>query len=272
MFKVKYRSPELKEKRRKFFKRLIISCVICFILVVGGIIFALRMDKIQIKEIKVSETHILNSEVIKSFVENSIQGSYLWVIPKTNTLLYSTSKEEKSLLDNFPGIENVTVSREGLQTLSILIKERKPDSIWCAEGVGEDLPDCYFVDATGVLFSLAPHFSGNVYFVYRGNLREGSPLGAQILSKEDFTKFQQFLLSIKKLNLNITSVLIKEAGDFEFSLSSGTKILFNSSLSYDNIFTNLDSVLKSGQLASTTLDKIDYVDLRFGNKVFFKAK
>ena len=272
MSHIKYRSKEVVQKRKRNFIRYLIFIVILFLILITSAIFLLRIDRIQIKNVEISGEQMISKEDLSTFINNTIQGSYLWVVPKTNYLLYNPKKTERDVLNQFPTIKSVSITRSDFQKLSVVVEERKPQSLWCEENETSDPQDCYFVDDTGFIFSKSPYFSGNVYFVYRGLLDRNEPIGAHVLPQKDFQDFESFLNLVKKLKLNVVSANIEESKDFDIVLSSGTKILFNSQISYDDIYSNLSSVLKSDQFASSTIDSLDYVDLRFGNKVFLKSK
>ena len=274
MARIKYRSIEVKEKRRSLAKRMAFIVGVLIIFIVIGIIFLLRMESIQIRETNIEGTNIINKEEIQNVVNESLAGNYLWIIPKSNTFLYSTKNLNKTLTEEFPGIYTLDVSRQGFRKISIKISERKPEALWC-EGENEgEIPECYFVDSVGVVFAKAPFFSGNVYFMYRGELDNDSPLGAQIFPSKDFSVFQAFVKqTTSKLGVSIVGAELKKGGDFDLILSSGVHILLNRSIPYDDIYNNMESVLKSKEFsATTTLSSLDYIDMRFGNKIFYKAK
>jgi cell division septal protein FtsQ len=187
--------------------------------------------------------------------------------------LYSVKKLNKILIEKFPEILTLDVSRIGLKGISIKIEERKPEALWCKNNQSEDAPECYFVDNTGKVFARAPFFSGNVYFVYKGGLSNEDFLGTQLFNTQDFVNFSSFVKQVSnKLNVKIISAEIKDQGDFDLYLSSGTRIMLNKNISYDDMFNNMEAVLKSAQFSTSTLGSLDYIDMRFGNKVYYKAK
>jgi cell division septal protein FtsQ len=273
MVRIKFRSVEAQARRRSFAKRMTIVVVLFLVLVSTGLIFLLRMEVIQIREANIEGTNIISKEEIQNVVNNSLAGNILWLIPKTNTLIYSVKDLNNALVQQFPGISTLNINRVGFKKISIKLEERKPQVLWCRGGEGENVPDCYFVDSVGMVFAKAPFFSGNVYFVYKGLLNKEDPLGAQILDSQDFLAFESFIKQISnKLDLQIVSVEIKDQGDLDLYLSSGLKIMLNKNISYDDMYNNIDVLLKSKELSSSTVNTLEYIDMRFGNKVYFKSK
>jgi hypothetical protein len=273
MIRIKYRSIEVQSKRRSFAKKMAIIFFILIIFIVVGFVFLLRIESIQIREANIEGTNIINKEDVQNLVNKSLAGNYLWFIPKANTFLYSVKNLNNSLINEFPGIFSLNVGRDGFKKIYIKIVERKPQALWCKNIADENPPECYFVDTTGVVFAKAPFFSGNVYFMYKGELGKEDPLGAQIFSREDFSIFQAFIKQTNKLGISIVGAELKKDGDFDLILLSGVHILLNRNISYDDIYNNMDAVFKSNELSSTsTLNSLDYIDMRFGNKIFYKAK
>ena len=88
--------------------------------------------------------------------------------------------------------------------------------------------------------------------------------------------------SIKDANLNPVSFLAGENGDYEIHLSDnsknygfyGGKIIFNNNDNLGEIFDNLMTILNERTLVKELNDNVqlDYIDLRFGKKVFYKLK
>ncbi len=272
MSRVKYRSAEALQKRRRSFKRVSIFLSIGIVFIFIGLVFFLRMDRFQIRDVNIEGARIIQESDLRKSVDDTLSGSYVWLIPKSNTFIYNLGTLKSYLLEEFPGIQSITLARDGFNKISLNIEERKPHVLWCPDKDEVD-QQCYFIDDTGLLFAEAPSFSGNVYFIFRGKLDKDTPLGARLMSQQDFTSFEQFIsLITKNLHVDIVGVTFKEVGDFDLDLASGTKILFNKTLSYDDMYNNFGSVLKSDQFASSTIDSLEYLDMRFGNKIFFKNK
>lgn len=273
MARIKYRSIEAQERRNLHLKRLTIIFSIFTVFMLTGTIFFLRINSIQIREINIEGTNIIDKKEVKDIVDSSLSGKYLWLIPKSNTFLYSTKDLHKELLAKFPGILSLDVNKDNFKKINIKIVERKPQDLWCRYGNEESVPECYFVDSAGMIFASAPFFSGNVYFIFKGELGKEDPLGVQIFTTENFLLFKSFVKQIEnKLKLSVVSAELKGGEDFDLILSSGLKIMLNKNISYDDMYNNMDALFKSKEFSasSSKLNSLEYVDMRFGNKVYFK--
>ena len=124
-----------------------------------------------------------------------------------------------------------------------------------------------------MVFSDAPSFSGQAYTRYHG-LLDGdlNPIGRMYLPSAKFKEIGNFINSLKGLGLVISEFHSETEGDYEIYLENGSKIIFDDRRPFDKILVNLESILSEigiGKGLSTSSSvKLDYVDLRFGNKIF----
>ena len=67
--------------------------------------------------------------------------------------------------------------------------------------------------------------------------------------------------------------LKKENGDFEFYLSSGGRLIFNESQNIGKLLRNLVAAIEVKESEGQNIeDGLEYIDVRFSNKVLFKFK
>lgn len=251
-------------------RTVLIVFVVLFIVLVPAILARLSFWKI--KNIEVNNNATISGEAIRSSVEGKLAGSYYYLFPRSNILLYPKEKIENDLKVKFPRIESVTVSMKAMDTIVVNIMERKPVAEWCT---GEAATDggCYFLDNTGLVIDKSPTFTKNVYTTYFGNL-VGNPVGHQYVSANDFNDLQNFVETLKTLSLVPVSVEANPDNDYTLTLSGGEVILFTLRQKMSNTISNLESVLTDPKLVlrSSTGLSVSSLDLRYGNKVFYKKK
>lgn len=213
-----------------------------------------------------------------------LEGSYFGIFPKSAIFLYPKEKITKNIIEGFGRVSNVDVSMANLTSITVMVTEREPTALWCGETVVEEersisIP-CYFVDETGLVFARAPHFSGNVYFEYYSSLRPDigvsaiNPIDGRFLDKEDFIKSISFSEELKKIGLEVYRLSIDDAGVYNFFLAEGEgKIIINAGDDYGRAFFNLQAALETKRAEREGGDVttgLEYIDLRFDNKVLFK--
>lgn len=271
MLRNAYRSPEFRQKRARKIKLVSIFSTIFFLALVTGLVFLLRMEKIQIREVNISGTKILEADKIKEDTNASLSGAYVWLIPKSNTFLYSKALLAHTLSERFPVIKNITIKRQGFNTLDITIEERKPHALWCQNPTEGSTPQCFFVDDTGFVFSPSAYFSGNVYFIYHTEVPAEKAIGTSILPEGEFETFEKFVATLEKVGLDISSAEFKDPLDYDLLLTSGTRMMLSRKISYEDAYRNIVSLLKNKE-HPVSFPTLEYIDLRFGNKVYLREK
>jgi len=276
---------EIKRKRRALRIKLGILFVVLFVGIVWLLSFLSSIKNITINEITIMGTHIVDQTDIESVVRKNLSGKYLYLFPKSNSLIYPHNKISKDLIATFPRIKTLSVYIDSLNTLRIEITERKGEYLYCGATVPENKNEvgenCYFINNDGFIFDKAPYFSGNVFFKYYVKVGDGAadPLGKQMLSKDEFQTMVRFIDSVAELGFRPTYLeMNSEEGTNYLYLNhspSGTKprIIFKNSDNLVLLEENMAIAMKKKEFADEINSKynaLQYIDLRFKNKVLYK--
>ncbi len=251
-----------------------------------------RIKSLNISDIEVSGNQVIDTQSIKDSINQQMAGKYLLLFPKTNIFLYPENSIKNVLQDKFKRLENINLSVKNNKTLLVSLAERKALYTWCGAmppdttDVGRLDPgrptsvatvspeQCYFIDENGYIFDQAPYFSGNVYFKFYGSADLGS-----YFSKQNFQQLISFKNTLAGFGLKPVALYAKSNGDVEVFLSGGTfstngpQIIFKINEDYQNVAENLETALTTEPLQSQFKNKyasLLYIDLRFGNKVYYK--
>ena len=272
----------LREKRILRRKRIALFFGVLFLLLIGGFIYTAHLTRIQLMNVNVIGNKVLDSDDIVSRVDADLSGSYAYVIPHRNAFLYPKNKILADLQSTFPKIATVTVYRTDFKTLLVTITEVRGRALWC--GMDATVPDapCYFTDDSGEIVSSAPQFSGNVYPRFYGGAlanpsAENAPLGQAFAYAKTFGDLIAFQSSIVALGFQVKAISIGPADEDTLTLDlGGGKTALVRFLKDDDLPTitgNLAAALGNSDLAnSMKTDKanLEYFDLRFTNKVYYK--
>jgi len=267
----KFKSPKVVEKRRRARVNTLSLLFLGIVIVGGGLVYLSHLDKININNIKVSGNSVTSEKEIQAIASKNLAGSYLGLFPKSNSFIYPEKIIKEELLSNIKRIEDVEVGLDGFNNIFINIKERGPVAIWCQN---KDEEECYFLDLTGLIYSKAPKFSGNVFLKYFGEV-EAPVLGKNFLKPEDFGALTSFVNLIKSMNLEIIEVSIDENEDLRGKLEEEGEIIFNLRQDFNQLLEDVRTILSDNKLKNSLEDEdivLDYIDLRFGNKVFYKLR
>jgi hypothetical protein len=276
---------ELKKKKKKKTRKKILIIVIIFILFFVGLIFLSYWDEINIQDIQVVGNKIVEKEAIKEVAQEFITGKTVLFFAKSNSFVYPEKKIEKKLAEKYKRLKNITVEVDAndLKTMWITVSEYEGKYLWCGEKPAEEesvLQECYFLDSEGYIFDKAPYFSGEVYFKLYGNTGFDllNPISSYF-SPEYFKKVILLKEAMEKMNLKPVVFYLKNNTEAEFYLSSNKnklnapKVLFEVNSDYSKLIENLQSAITTEPLQSDLKNRINslsYIDLRFGNKIFYK--
>jgi cell division septal protein FtsQ len=267
---------ELKKKKRKVLAQKIFFLVFLFILILVGLSFLSKWEKININNIQISGNKVIETKMIEDIVKADIAGDYLWFFPKTNFLLYPKGEITKELTDKYKRIKNISLNIENLKTLDVSITERTALYTYCGIAPAEldsRNQKCYFMDESGYIFDEAPYFSGEVYTKFYGNT-------GPYFFEPNFVKLISFKEALKNIGVKPVVFFVEDNGDIEIFLSSttaqlGPVIFLKADADFNQVVENLQTVLTTEPLQSDFKNKYSsllYIDLRFGNKVYYKFR
>lgn len=271
---------KLRRQRRKIFvtKIFLVFLLLFFLTLVFS--WLSKMPSIQIEEIEISGNNTISKEEIIEAIMEKTSAKYFMLFSKNNIFLYPKKTIEVKLADEFKKLGKVTIKSKGLNNLIVKIVERNPNSLWCRDKTkfkDESSEICYFLDENGVIFTEAPDFSGNSFVRHYGLLDNvEQPIGEIYMPNGKFKNISNLINSLLILGINTESFYAESEGDYKIYLKNGIKIIFDDKQSFDKTLENIKSILNEVDLKSdyfaNNSTKIDYIDFRFGNKVFLKTE
>jgi len=201
-------------------------------------------------------------ETLTNIVAEKLTGAYLKLIPYRFTLLYPHDTIVEALAA-YPRVKEVTLTREHT-VLTVNFTEYTPYALWCLP----DTVSCYFLDETGYAFGESPSLAGGalIRHVLYG---EETLSRKQLMPRDDFTKLHHFLDRLAtEMGIRVTEVRGTHTVDLTLSVNGGGALLIENNADYDRVFENLRTLLASKEFAHIAPGNFQYIDLRFGNKVF----
>lgn len=277
---------EVKEGRKNALKRKIIIFLFVVLLIFTGLVFLSNWKEINIQNVQISGNKVILTEDIEKIVLNNLQGKYLYIIPKSNGLLYPKKRILDQINANHKRIKEINIDTHDFKTLEITLTENTAKYTWCGETpapTAEDiLQKCYFMNDEGYVFDTAPYFSGNVYLKFYGVVKttEHSPIGYYFAPKK-FNNLIKFYETLTAMNLDTDFFYLKDNGDTEIHLYKDTSaterpvIFYKTDDNIDHVIENLKSSVFVDPLKSRIekeYPSLLYIDLRFDNKVYYKFK
>ncbi len=266
------RSQSLTRKRRKKKVLKIWLFILSFVVFLIGLAWIFSLQSLAIKKVIVIGNTNITSGEIQNITNSILDEKYLGIFSKRNVFVYPKNYITKTLSQTYPRIEDIVLDTESLEILNIKVKERAPSSVWCAAVL------CYLVDGQGYIFaeSTSSTTSHTHTILYGGDQFVGpEPIGKHVFTENLYGDILKTIDELEKENLIIKEVHVFSRDEIVFTTASGGKLIFSDrkpfAVSLENLRTSLkSSVFVNQKSSSSSSSRFEYIDVRFGNKVFYK--
>jgi len=274
---------ELRRKKNKALKTKVILCSVVFLVFVIGVCWASRTKEMKINRINISGNVIIDTKSIDNIVKENLNGHYLWIFPRANFLIFPKNKILNELSSKYKRLSNISMNVINFNTLNITVSEYDGKYLWCGVATPEltssSSPKCYFIDSNGYIFDEAPFFSGEVYFKFYGQVNNADNPAGTYFYPDIFVKLVQLKNSLEGMDLKPTYILINDQKEIRVGLSTlgiastNPVIIFKLDSDYEKLAENLNAAITTEPLQTElqkNYAKLMYIDLRYGNKVYYK--
>jgi len=251
----------------KIFKSRVFWLGVLVLLAFCGIFYLISFSSFfQIKEIKIMGNQKISSETLENSIKKEIVRKIVFYNSKS-IFLAQLNKIRKNLLKEYPQAARADLKRIFPDKISLKIQERKPIAIFCPAESGTE--KCFLLDREGIIFEPAENnFSGLPKIV--GNIGSLN-LGEKALE----SNYLEYILEIKEKLAENQKIEIKEFIPSEKKLTvitfDGWQIFFDPRGNVPDQILNLNLILNE-KIPPEERGNLEYIDLRFGNKVYRKFR
>jgi len=222
-----------------------------------------RLDSFTLKTVTVTGGETIPHEQIEAIVRAELSGSYFKIVPHTFAFTYP----EQAITDDIRKIDRIkdlSVIRSGGNEVAVSFTEYQPNALWCKKDSDDS---CVFIDDNGYGFTDAPTLIGGslLRFVSVG---QDPKTHMQAFDSGQYHTANELVTLLEQAKWPIDKVEIDSAGDAFMSVSGGGEFKTTLKQSPKETLDNLESVLSSDKFKHFKPGNFEYVDLRFGNKVF----
>lgn len=248
---------------------MFIGFLIVVVLFFWGFLMLARWDYWRIKRIEFSGVVAVEENSLRESVLENLAESRLGILP--NDLYFFLNKDGiiKKLKEKFPRIEKVKISKDFPDKLMIEVSERNFFGILCERGEEQN---CFLLDKEGVAYEEAPKSTGRLIPKVEVDDKALKP-GVKVFTDDLIRQFEEasrassvftgsFLVSYELFS--------KIPREIQAINSEGVRLYLNTGDDFKKIFELLKTVLEKEIKEKRHL--LDYVDLRFGNKIFYKLR
>lgn len=291
MSEVYFKSKFLyKKKPRRNFRPLVfglILLVVSFSAISFGIIYTFRLPFWQIKNITISGLETIENDEVFAAVQSALEGYTAYFFPNSQFFLADGFEISRVIKEKFPRLRLAQVKKTYPDSLDIYLEEREAYVIYCrisgdkslkeggfasviqAMRKGGEAEGCFYADRNGAVFENLAGFTGSAFPVIRDD--KGDVSGDRLKKLIDYFDESGLVLG-RKIGIALTSLLVSSEIPKDYLL--GTDAGWFIAVSRDDFAGNWASLLKTiiDEKIKDRLGDLDYVDLRFGSKVFYKFR
>lgn len=271
MYKSRYHKASSRITRRSRNKKLfnLLVKIGVPVAILSGLVFLSRADFLQVKGFEVREARTISQDKVEAAAADAIAGNKFFFIPKSNIFLLNKDQLAASLTADFGRIAELKVDKKFWERkIELELVERTADFLWCS---AEDA--CYSMNKEGLIFErsdFVPLGGASAKVIFRGVL-EGEPLQQSFASAERMRSYSDFLGVLEDAGLEADSINI-ESSDKGVAHSYEADIIFDPGEG-DLVSAAQNAALLIRDLrAKNPAASFEYIDIRFGNKLFYKLR
>lgn len=257
-------------KRRIFWKRVVVGSTSLIVLacVCALVFYGTRMPMFTVDGIIVRGLETVPEADVRARTDALLAGAYYGFVPHRFTP--ALPEEQIALsVEGLARVRSASVHAEGKKVV-VTVVEHTPEMLWCASESATST--CYYVDRAGTAYERSPELVGSALLRFITEGVEPTP-GASLLTDET----RALLIDIARIleerhAFRIARIAYMENGDAILYLTQGGYLLVATSNDLAETYENLASVLGTEKYARLKPGKFEYIDLRFGNKIFVQEE
>ncbi len=266
----------LAQKKRKKNILLSLAALVLLIIAYAGLGWGLSHEKVTITTVHVVDNDVVDAEALVTTVRQGFGVTRGLLLYGGTIFTYDKSAIVADLLYTYPRLKSVTLKAKKIDTLELTVVEREAVAQWCSEkeaNLEVELPSCYLLDEDGFVFERIDSRQ-NGLIVYKGDLA-GEALRQNLLH-DDFARVQDFVNKLKiEVDINVNMVILLD-GEFEVQSEDHPLLKIKLDDNLKRVLSYVQVTLDSQEYKdfvneeTTEGAKEHYIDLRFGNRVYYK--
>src|SRR3989344_5741446 len=267
-FKRTRRREGLRSRRRRARLWAVLFVLSCLAIVVAMLHYLSFMPRYNVQSVVVSGTSRIAAPEIEVYAYNYMHQSNRVLFSSSNIFIYHPSRVRDALLAQFPAIKSARVGRSSplSTTVEIALEEREAYALWCAS-----VSRCYDIDKDGFVFAQSGAAHTAPYVFYGGLVETaGSPIGSRF-AEGHFEGLLKFLELLEREGFASEGARVENERDMTIQIKNSFYLKASFGESAEELVKNLQLVLASDTLKDKQ-GQIQYIDLRFGDRVYYKLK
>lgn len=257
----------LRERREAQENRNQFLVLLGVLVVCGGVLYLLWRPEVRIAEVHADTRE--DPQEVSALVAETLEGRTHHILPKDSIFFFPEEEISQRLLDAYPRIKEIRISRDGFNAISVETTNRESAFVWCGTP-DESISSCYETDETGVIFKEYFQVGSSTQllvhaYIDTASTTETYPLRARVIGYEHLPAVLAFIQTIEALGTPIPEASIR-GDEIDLFAESGTRITY--------VLGTEERAIKDARASLPSLNLMDgsllYVDLRFPGKVYVK--
>lgn len=240
-----------------------------FLLLLAAAAYVANLPAFAVNDISVSGRDA-SAEEIREAVRAMLEGKFLLLIPRKNFFAVSGQRIADELQRQFPEIASVHVDKDFPHRIIIRAEGRHLWGVYCRREGALPPAECAYLDADGTAYEELEHFAGWLLPVIYGV--SPARLGEPAVPPGMLGFFSDAQASLAGIGgkLLVLSFATSTPDDARLSLAEAWYLLVTRSRPVAEWMGTLRTVLEKE--IGERRPELEYVDLRFGAKVFYKFR
>lgn len=236
-----------------------------FLLIMGGIFYFIFLSGyFNLINVRILGNRAMDSQRVIPLVQKLYGGKKFGIVNKSNYFMLSERFLSAEIKNAFPIIEYAQVNKVMPDSLEINIREREATGVWCAD-------KCFYFDREGIIFEESPKTRGALVLSIQNAKRGSYLLGDKVMGRDGVDFFSKIKdLVAANFDFSVIEFFISDSGEVSAAISHGWRMVLNSEEDPIVQMSNLKYVLD--EKIKTRVRELEYVDLRLGNRVYYKYR
>jgi hypothetical protein len=233
------------------------------------------LPQLTYQEVSVRGAQVLNPNDVRAFALEKLSEKNTGYVSGRNIFVFDLKNLSEELNTKFRRIKDIDVKTDSFlsNSIHVTIKERQSFGRWCDAG-----ERCFALDENGFVFAPLDGQATSTFatrFIFHGELATTTTSYATLLpiagafAPDHFSYIISLLRSLESAGFSPVAVVLDSDQDFHVMLEGSYYLRVAFGGEADKVVRDLNLVLASDALKNKT-DQLEYVDLRFGNRVYYR--
>jgi cell division septal protein FtsQ len=240
----------------------VLACALVSLLV-SGVWYGTRLPFFTVTTITINGGETIDHALVRTAVEQTLEGTYVGIIPRRFAWLYP-QQEVVEAIQRVPRVDAVAVSRISGTEVAVVFTEHIPTALWCADVATST---CLFLNEDGYAFAPSPILAGGTMTRYVA-LGAVPTVGVSPFASSSFAHAETAATLLAEHGWFVSHVEIDQVQDAFFHIVGGGEFKLSLSQPVVKSIDNLLTVLQSDEFADVAPGTFQYIDVRFGDRVF----